>query len=102
MKFQYINFYGLTQDPITKEYIFVIDEYLNERYEKYGECPIYNKYYTYHLWCQSCDPKLLTEGWTSGNETLDELIKSTQLKAIKYNNSKHFQWIPYNDLTNIE
>ena len=52
--------------------------------------------------CQSCDPKLLTEGWTSGNETLDELIKSTQLKATDYDNDYYLQWIPYNDLTNIE
>ena len=52
--------------------------------------------------CQSCDPKLLTEGWTSGNEALDELIKSTQLKATFYNNNYYLQWIPYNHLTNIE
>ena len=72
------------------------------RKEKYGECPTCNRYNTYHSWCQSCNPKLLTEGWTSGNETFDELIKSTQLKAIKYDNWYHLQWIPYNDLTNIE
>jgi len=30
------------------------------------------------------------------------LIKSTQLKATKYHYSNHLQWIPYNDLTNIE
>ena len=59
-------------------------------------------YNTSRSWCQSCDPKLLTEGWTSGNETLDELIKNTQLKATKYHYSNHLQWIPYNDLTNIE
>src|SRR6185369_6039125 len=53
-------------------------------------------------WCQSCDPKLLAEGWTSGNETLDELIKSTQLKATRYENYYYLQWIPYNDLMNIE
>ena len=45
----------------------------------------------------------MTEGWTSGNEKLDELIKSTQLlKATEYHYSNHLQWIPYNDLTNIE
>ena len=30
------------------------------------------------------------------------MIKSTQLKATEYDNSKYLQWIPYNDLTNIE
>ena len=72
------------------------------RKEKYGECPICNRYNTCWTWCQSCNPKLLTEGWTSGNETLDELIKSTQLKATLYDNYCYLQWITYNDLTNIE
>ena len=78
------------------------DEYSGERKERYGECPTCNRYNTDEAWCQSCDPKLLTEGWTSGNETLDELIKSTQLKATKYDSIYYLQWIPYNDLTNIE
>ena len=79
------------------------DEYSKRRNEKYGEYPTCYRYNTnYSGWCQSCDPKLLTEGWTSGNETLDELIKSTQFKATKYHYSNHLQWIPYNDLTNIE
>ena len=30
------------------------------------------------------------------------MIKSTQLKATSYNNKYYLQWIPYNDLTNIE
>ena len=106
MEFHYkkdiIHIYGLTQDPITKEYILVMDEYSKERNERYRECLTCNRYNTNWAWCQSCDPKLLTEGWTSGNETLDELIKSTQLKATDYYNYYYLQWIPYNDLTNIE
>ena len=78
------------------------DQYSKRRREYYGECPTCNRYNTNWVWCQSCDPKLLTEGWTSGNETLDELIKSTQLKATEYDNDYYLQWIPYNDLTNIE
>ena len=78
------------------------DEYSKERDIFFGECATCNRYNTYFAWCQSCDPKLLTEGWTSGNETLDELIKSTQFKATEYNNKHYLQWISYNDLTNIE
>src|SRR5215216_149479 len=78
------------------------DEYSDKRKEEYRKCPTCNRYNTDWTWCQSCNPKLLTEGWTSGNETLDELIKSTQLKAKYYNNHYYLQWIPYNDLTNIE
>src|SRR5688572_7585426 len=79
-----------------------IDEYSKKRRKLYGECPTCNRYNTNYSWCQSCDPKLLTEGWTSGNEKLDELIKSTQLKATRYNNRDYLEWVPYNDLTNIE
>src|SRR5215204_4777906 len=78
------------------------DEYSNKRKGYYGKCPTCNRYNTQYSWCQSCNPKLLTEGWTSGNETLDELIKSTQIKATAYHYNNHLQWIPYNDLTNIE
>ena len=78
------------------------DQYSEKRDKNYGECPTCNRYNTNYEWCQSCDPKLLTEGWTSGNETLDELIKSTQLKVTVYGNRYYLQWIPYNDLTNIE
>src|SRR6185369_17038897 len=77
-------------------------EYSKKRKKKYGECPTCNRYNTDWAWCQSCNPRLLTEGWTSGNETLDELIKSTQLKATEYSNDKHLQWIPYNYLMNIK
>src|SRR5215213_1521745 len=78
------------------------DEYSTERGEEYGECLTCNRYNTSLAWCQLCDSMLLTKGWTSGNETLDELIKGTQLKATEYDNGKHLQWIPCNDLTNIE
>ncbi len=78
------------------------DEDSDKRREEYGKCPTCNRYNTSNSWCQSCDPQLLTEGWTSGNETLDKLIKSTQLKAKEYYNVNYLEWIPYNDLTNIE
>ena len=58
------------------------DEYSDKRKERYGECPTCNRYNTSYSWCQSCNPKLLTEGWTSGNETLDELIKVHNLKQL--------------------
>ena len=78
------------------------DEYSDKRREKYGKCPTCNRYNTAYSWCQTCDPQLLTQGWTSGNETIDELIKSTQLKATEYNNFYYLQWIPYDELKDIE
>ena len=52
------------------------DQFFKKKNESYGECPTCNRYNTDRVWCPSCDPKLLAEGWTSGNETLDKLIKS--------------------------
>src|SRR5438874_7677220 len=73
-----------------------------KRKNEYGECQTCNRCNTDYSWCQSCDPQLLTEGWTSGNETIDKLIKNTQLKATKYDNSYYLQWIPYDKLEDIE
>ena len=74
----------------------------NERNEKYGKCTTCNRYNINWKWCKSCDPQILTQGWTSGNEMIDELIKSTQFKAESYNNHNYLQWIPYDDLKNIK
>src|SRR6266511_2059161 len=67
------------------------DNFSDKRCDFFGKCSTCNKYNTDYSWCQTCDPYLLTQGWTSGNETIDEIIKSTQLKATKYDNSAHLQ-----------
>src|SRR5438874_8239455 len=72
-----------------------------KREKKYGECQTCHRYNTSYSWCQSCGPKLLTERWTSGDETIDEIIKNTQLKATKYDNDYYLQWIPSDELKNI-
>src|SRR6185369_9013228 len=77
-------------------------EYSDKREEKYGKCSTCNRYNTNEAWCQSCDPQLLTQGWTSGNETIDELIKSTQLNSNRYCNDDYLQWIPYDELKDIK
>src|SRR4051794_19022251 len=74
------------------------DEYSWKRKEMYGKCPTCNRFNTGWTWC---DQKLLTEGRITGNKTLDELFKSTQLKAGDCYND-YIQWVPYNDLANIE
>ena len=68
----------------------------------YGECLNCYRYNTDYSWCQSCDPQLLTVRWASGDETIDVLIKSTQLKAIKYDNYSYLQWIPYDELKDVK
>src|SRR6266511_5568060 len=78
------------------------DKYSNKRYKFYGTCQTCNRCNTDYSWCQSCEPKLLTQGWTSSNDTLDEIIKSTQLKATGYDNMYYLQWITYEDLKDVE
>src|SRR5947209_20228965 len=78
------------------------DEYSDKREKIYGRCLTCNRYNTAYSWCQSCDSQILTQGWTSGNKTIDKLIKSTQLKATEYDNLYYLQWIPYDELKDIE
>jgi len=55
------------------------------------------------VWCQSCDPELLAQSWTSsGDKKLDEIIRKTQLEAKGFDSYYYIEWIPYDDLKNIE
>src|SRR3989440_2058383 len=59
--------------------------------------------YTDYQWCQSCDPELLAQSWTSsGDEKLDEIISKTQLEAKGFDSHYYIEWIPYYDLKDIE
>src|SRR4051794_26387482 len=55
-------------------------------------------------WCKPCQIDNLRgnfTNWTSGNEKIDELIQEMQLKINRYNDIV-FEWIPYNQFSNIE
>ena len=46
---------------------------------------------------------MLAQSWTSsGNEKLDEIIRNTQLEAKGFGSCYYIEWIPYDDLKNIE
>ena len=46
---------------------------------------------------------MLAQSWTSsGNEKLDEIIRNTQLEAKGFDSRYYIEWIPYDDLKNIE
>src|SRR6266511_54989 len=75
----------------------------NEREEKYGTCSTCTRYNTNYQWCQSCDPKLLAQSWTSsGDKKLDKIIRKTQLEAKGFDGLYYIEWISYDDLKNIE
>ncbi|CAG8806812.1 4642_t:CDS:2, partial [Gigaspora margarita] len=60
-------------------------------------CGIFNE----HSWCSECDSKRLMHGWTSGEPIIDEIIKSTQREAFKWN-YPCLRWVPPEQLQNIQ
>ncbi|UZO10655.1 uncharacterized protein OCT59_002235 [Rhizophagus irregularis] len=84
--------YGISQNPDTEEYIIVQDKYCEKCGEKYtNECI---------RWCSPCHVNYFENVWTSGNETIDDIILEMQLKINKQD--KIVEWIPYNQFINIE
>ncbi|CAB4412388.1 unnamed protein product [Rhizophagus irregularis] len=73
--------YGISQHPDTKDYVVVL-QYNGE------QCTI------------TMDKKILTN-WTSGNNSIDELIQEMQLKVNSHNNII-FEWVPYSQFDNIK
>ena len=46
---------------------------------------------------------MLAQSWTSsGDKKLDEIIRNTQLEAKGFDSRYYIEWIPYDDLKNIE
>ncbi len=75
----------------------------NERKKEYGTCSTCRGYNTNKQWCQTCDPKLLAQSWTtSDDKKLDEIIRNTQLEAKGFDSHFYIEWIPYDDLKDIK
>ncbi|CAG8788424.1 1382_t:CDS:1, partial [Acaulospora morrowiae] len=92
------NVYGITRDT-TGQYVIVFDEF-SSRSSRYGKCTQCKKYNTSGAWCQSCDPFEITQGWTSGNNDIDDYIKEIQLKTTEYEHV--IEWIPFDRLYNLQ
>ena len=78
------EFYGMTQDPETKNYMMV----LNDICEK-CKCVCYAIHFQQNF-----------KNWTSGNNGIDKFIQDTQLSAHNFIH-KVLEWIPYNRLRDI-
>ncbi|RGB42348.1 hypothetical protein C1646_810080 [Rhizophagus diaphanus] len=82
------EFYGITQDPITKNYMMVLSYFCNK-------C---------NFVCNAIHFQRNFKNWTSGNDDIDKFIQSAQLSA--HGNYEVFksalEWIPYKSFTNIE
>ncbi|PKC57919.1 kinase-like protein [Rhizophagus irregularis] len=82
----YLTFYGITQDPETKNYMFVC----NEICEKCN-CICFAMHFQRNF-----------ENWTSGNDNINIHIQHTQLSAHSDQLSKVLEWIHYDKLCNVE
>ncbi|PKK63210.1 hypothetical protein RhiirC2_789234 [Rhizophagus irregularis] len=76
--------YGISQNPVTKDYIIVFS----------GEYPNYHENYDY-----TYDLKNNFTNWTSGNEIIDNFI---QEKQSKYLFGVVFEWIPFNKFVDVK
>ncbi|GBB91318.1 hypothetical protein RclHR1_18520001 [Rhizophagus clarus] len=81
------EFYGITQDPETKNYMMVLN----------NKCKICNKI------CNAVYFQRKFDSWTSGNDDIDKFIQNTQLSVHNDNEISHaLEWIPYNRFQNIK
>ncbi|GBC02546.1 hypothetical protein RclHR1_04680007 [Rhizophagus clarus] len=90
------DLYGISQYPITKDYIIVLGNGCYKCNKKYTEIN--------HKWCKPCQINSFKENfanWTSGNKQIDEYIQELQLKT---GNPLEiiFEWIPYNQFNDIK
>ncbi|GBB95858.1 hypothetical protein RclHR1_02630003 [Rhizophagus clarus] len=67
----------------------------------YGVCPNCKKINTGYAWCKKCDPgKFLTDGKSSGDVEIDQLIYQAQIKTQSY--YSNLEWISYDRFKDIK
>ncbi|GES93472.1 kinase-like domain-containing protein [Rhizophagus clarus] len=90
-----LRIYGISQCPYTKDYIIVFQDIYCEK------C---GRKYTNMIdeWCESCKIDYFKNHLTSsGNEKIDNLIYEIQSR-VNYNSSIVFEWIPFDQLNDIQ
>ncbi|EXX71623.1 uncharacterized protein OCT59_017866 [Rhizophagus irregularis] len=86
------------QVPIESEFnnLNILDKDSNSMNIDHKNCPYCNKSFTkelWSIWCKECDPFMNIEGWSSGNNEIDKLIKDTIYDAR--NENRNFpEWVP--------
>ncbi|GBB87992.1 hypothetical protein RclHR1_01450020 [Rhizophagus clarus] len=92
-----VKVYGITQNPDSKDYIIVLQDWCCENCNEMYESKEYK-------WCNSCQIDNLKQSfanWTSENEQIDEIVQNLQLDIEKHNDII-VEWIPYNHFNNIK
>ncbi|GES87604.1 kinase-like domain-containing protein [Rhizophagus clarus] len=57
----------------------------------------------YKFWCKECVPRCIIEGWTSGNDDVDNFIKDT-IYNVSHNFEDPFflEWVPFDRFENMK
>ncbi|CAB4428152.1 unnamed protein product [Rhizophagus irregularis] len=63
-------------------------------------CSYCNKPFTKKLWCKECDPFMMIEGWSSGNNEIDKFIKDT-IYGARNEDRKFLEWVPFDKFKDI-
>ena len=82
---------GFTEHDNT--YYMVANKVFYHCYSRYGFCSACGILRCSPVWC-ICGHKELSDGWTSNNKQLDELIKKSQMQT-KSANEAYLEWIPF-------
>ncbi|UZO27039.1 uncharacterized protein OCT59_019248 [Rhizophagus irregularis] len=97
--------YGMSQNPITKDYIMILQEkycteygtiYCEECDEKYTNAK--------YKWCKLCQINNFKKNfmdWTNGNEQINDCVQKMQLKINSWNDTV-FEWIPYSKFKDVK
>ncbi|RIB02337.1 kinase-like domain-containing protein [Gigaspora rosea] len=100
------NSMGIWKTAICYRYGIGVEENYDEYYKwfyknsKYGKCANCNEFNTQKAWCQTCDPDITIQRWTSGNKKIDDCMKAIQLRTYSYEGI--IEWISFDRLVNIK
>src|SRR5688572_17254617 len=90
----------IESEEVDEKVVYMDD--LEKRKEVYGICGECNEPGTGWFWCQLCSAERFKKNfknWTSGNESIDELIQTSQLNALISLNC--LEWIPFENFQNV-
>src|SRR5437764_10405301 len=90
---------GFTKASTNNKYYMVADKRFYYCYSRYGFCTACGILRCSPVWC-ICGCKQLSDGWTSNNKRLDELIKKSQLQTNSANHA-YLEWIPFDCIESI-
>ncbi|GES73544.1 kinase-like domain-containing protein [Rhizophagus clarus] len=95
-----IEIHGISQDPFTNDYIIVL--YQRDSYGCCEECG--EEYNKDNEWCKKCQMDKINKKFLSwsGNKKIDDFVKELQSKIEDPDNNIIFEWIPYNQFSDIK